>query len=91
LPKIKSAIKRVELTERNRQRNMAYKSRVRTTIKKFLTALKEASQSPDVAKTALSEASSLLDRAASKGIMHKNTSNRYKARLAQRLNKTLAS
>ena len=81
MPKIKSAIKRVEVTERNRQRNMAYKSRVRTTIKKFLTAL----------KSALSEASSLLDRAASKGFMHKNTSNRYKARLTQRLNKALAS
>jgi small subunit ribosomal protein S20 len=90
LPKIKSAIKRVELTERNRQRNVAYKSRVRSTIKKFLISLKDVAETPEAAKAALSEASSLLDRASTKGIMHKNTISRYKSRLTQRLNKALA-
>jgi small subunit ribosomal protein S20 len=91
LPKIKSAIKRVEVTERNRLRNIAVKSRVRTAMKKCLLVLKEATPAAETVKTAYSTASSLLDRAATKGVMHKKTISRYKSRLAKRCNKALVS
>jgi small subunit ribosomal protein S20 len=90
LPKIKSAIKRVEVTERNRLRNASYKSSVRTSIKKFVAALALASQSPDEAKSAFSEATRKMDMAASKRIFHKNTVARYKSRMAKKLNHALA-
>lgn len=74
MPRIKSAKKRVLVTERNRQRNMAMKSAIRTAIKKVLTTGTEES---------LRLAYSLLDRAVLKGILHKNTAARYKARVAK--------
>lgn len=78
MPRIKSAKKRVLVTERNRQRNMAFKSAVRTAIKKVLTGA-----DAEVRTESLKAAYSLLDRAVLKGILHKNTAARYKSRIAQ--------
>lgn len=82
MPNIKSAKKRVEVSERNRQRNVAYKSAIRTAIKKALNA-----DTTETRTTTLQEAYSLLDRAVLKGILHKNTAARYKSRLTLRVNK----
>ena len=78
MPRIKSAKKRVEVAERNRQRNVAFKSSVRTAIKKVLTGADEAARTES-----LKEAYSIIDRAVLKGIMHKNTAARYKSRIAK--------
>lgn len=79
MPRIKSAIKRVEVTERNRQRNLHYKSAFRNAIKKVLNIKAD----PDAAQAALKNAYSAIDTAVSKGIIHRNTAARYKARVAK--------
>ena len=80
----KSAKKRIVIAERNRLRNQAVKSFVKTIIKKFETAI-EAKDST-AAKETLSLAYKALDKAASKGLFHKNTVARKKSRLTARLN-----
>lgn len=84
LPNIKSAMKRVKVNQKKNLRNRMVKSSVKTTIKKFDTAVaSDVAQAP-----ALLQAShSALDRAAAKGVIHKNAANRKKARLAKRLQK----
>lgn len=79
----KSAKKRILVAERNRRRNMLVKSRVRTAMKKVLRAIDEGNdQAENLAKQAVSQ----LDKAQSKGVMHKNTVARYKSRLLKRVN-----
>lgn len=84
MPRIKSAKKRVDVAERNRQRNVAIKSAIKTAMKKALTG--EASAREEGLKLAYS----LLDRAVLKGIVHKNTAARYKSKVAVALNKQSA-
>jgi len=86
LPNIKSAIKRVKVTEKKNLRNRMIKSAMRTSVKKFETAV--AAGSADAAL--LSATSGAVDRAVAKGVMHKNAANRKKARLAKRLAKAQA-
>lgn len=81
--RIKSGIKRVEIAERNRQRNVAVKSEVKTRIKQVLTA----TTSPDGdAKTVSVTAISAIDRAARKGVIHPNKAARLKSRMMKRVN-----
>ena len=84
MPNIKSAKKRVKVSEKKNLHNRIVKSVVRTSVKKF-----EASLNGDAADAAavLNETVSAVDRAAAKGVIHKNAANRKKARLAKRLNK----
>ena len=79
----RSAKKRI-LAERNRERNQAVKSRVKTMTKKVLTTVD--TKDLEASKTALSVAYKELDKAVSKGIMKKNTASRKKARLAAKVN-----
>lgn len=81
MPRIKSAIKRVEIAERNRVRNKAWKSKVRTVRSKVEDALGSSDLSG--AEEALKEAFSVIDRAVSKGVLHKNTGARRKSRLVK--------
>jgi small subunit ribosomal protein S20 len=81
VPRIKSAIKRVEVAERNRTRNRAWKSNIRTATTGVEDGVK-AVNAADTA-TALKEAYSVIDRAVSKGVVHKNTAARKKSRLAK--------
>lgn len=83
MPRIKSAKKRVEVAERNRQRNTAFKSAVRTAIKKVLTGADESVRAEN-----LKAAFSVIDRAVLKGILHKNTAARYKSRIAKAVQKS---
>lgn len=79
MPKIKSAIKRVDVAERNRVRNRHWKGTIRNARNQVEEAAK-AGKATDAA-TALKEAYSKIDRAVSKGILHKNTAARRKSRL----------
>ena len=88
MPNIKSAIKRVKVNAKKNLRNRMIKSSTRTTIKKFDSALHHDLQQ---APALLSNSFSALDKAASKGVIHKNAANRKKARLAKKLAKTAAN
>ncbi|MGM7635678.1 30S ribosomal protein S20 [Bacillaceae bacterium SAS-127] len=83
MPNIKSAIKRVKTTEKRTEQNSQVKSAMRTAVKKFEVAV---ANNEDNAKVLLTEAVSRLDKAAAKGLIHKNTANRTKGRLMKKLN-----
>lgn len=83
MPNIKSAIKRVEVTKKKNLRNRMVKSIMKTSVKKYEAAI--AAGTADA--QALSAVQGALDKAATKGVIHKNAANRKKARLAKRLNK----
>ena len=70
--------------KRNRERNQAVKSRVKTMLKRVLVAVE--TKEVEAANAALSVAYKELDKAVSKGIMKKNTASRRKARLAAKVN-----
>ena len=76
MPNIKSAMKRVKVSKKKNLRNRMIKSGVKTAVKKYEAALTQEQ---------LSNVASALDKAASKGVIHKNTANRKKARLARKL------
>ena len=80
----KSSKKRVYIGERNAERNQAIKSRVKTFVKKVLSAVE--AKNVDEAKTALQVAYKELDKAVTKGVVKKNTASRKKSRLAVKLN-----
>ncbi|MFS8652618.1 MAG: 30S ribosomal protein S20 [Caldibacillus sp.] len=82
---IKSAIKRIKQNEKRRLRNKAKKSEMRTYMKKVEQAV--LNNDLETAKETLKIAVRKIDKAASKGIIHKNTANRYKSRLYQKVNK----
>ncbi len=81
---IKSAKKRILVTETRTARNKAIKSEVKTTIKKVYAAID--SQDQDAAKAALKVAISTMDKATSKGVYHKNTTSRKISRLQKAVN-----
>ncbi len=78
---IKSQKKRVLTNEKARQRNRAVKSSLKTAVKKVYAAIDSGDM--DAANEALKDASRQLDKAASKGIIHKNQAANRKAGLAQ--------
>ena len=81
---IKSAIKRNRQNEKRRVRNAAVRSTVRTSVKGARAAI-EGGQA-DQAREALLRTIQVLDKAATKGIIHKNTAARKKSRLTRQLN-----
>jgi len=87
LPNIKSAIKRVKVSEKKNLRNRIIKTGVKTSIKKFQAAM---AADASAAGVQLSATTSAIDKAVSKGIIHKNAANRKKARLARSMNKAVA-
>ena len=74
-----SAKKRVRQNERNRERNIALKNRMRTSIKKVLKATDDGNQTE--AAESYKVAQPLIDSLARKGIIHKNKAARHKSRL----------
>ena len=80
---IKSAKKRVLVTKRNYDRNKSTKSSVKTAIKKVEAAV---AGDKDAASKALLEATSTIDKAAKKGVYHKNNASRKVSRLAKAVN-----
>ena len=67
---IKSQIKRNKQTDAAHERNKAVKSALKTSVRKFREAADAGNA--DEAKTAALDAAKLLDKAASKGVIHKN-------------------
>lgn len=78
MPNIKSAIKRVSVTERKTMRNKMVKSATKTALKKFNNAASVEN---------MAAAAAAVDKAANKGVISKNAANRQKARMARVLNK----
>ncbi|MEG1255129.1 30S ribosomal protein S20 [Clostridium sp.] len=81
---IKSAKKRIKVTQAKTMRNTMIKSSLKTTIKKFETAI--ASNDATLAQENFKSVVKALDMAASKGIIHKNKAAKKKSRLAVKLN-----
>lgn len=85
---IKSAKKRVLIAEANRQRNVAFKSSIKTAMKKALEL--STSEDKDALNAAVSRVYQLCDKAVVKGILHKNTAARKKSRLVLAIKKANA-
>lgn len=83
VPNIKSAKKRVLVTEKKTKENKMIKSALKTSIKKFLTAVNAGDK--ETATALYPETVSAIDSAASKGILHKNNAANKKAKLAKKL------
>lgn len=87
---IKSAIKRVQIAERNRLRNKSYKSAVRTLIKKTLGAIDRYAANPSTeamqeVRQQMSLAYSKIDKSVKRGVLHINNGARKKSRLVKAL------
>jgi small subunit ribosomal protein S20 len=83
LANTKSAIKRIKQNHKRRLRNRLITGRARTYIKNARSTI--ASGTPEEARTATLAAISALDKAAEKGVIHKNNAARRKGRLMHRL------
>lgn len=84
MAKSKTPAKRARRAEANRLRNKAYKSRLKTAIKKYEAALNEGNF--ENAKINLLQVTSLIDKSVNKGILHKNTAARRKSALTKKYN-----
>ena len=78
-----SALKAHRQSLTNREHNRQFRSRLRNALKVVRTAIAGSDQS--AAREALRETVSLIDKMASKGIIHRNAARRHKSRLASRL------
>ncbi|MBC7232159.1 MAG: 30S ribosomal protein S20 [Chloroflexi bacterium] len=85
----KSALKRVRSSEKRRLRNRRVRTQARTYIKRAKAQI-EAGQLEE-AKKSVADAIRALDKAAEKGIIHKNNAARRKSRLMRKLNQALQS
>ena len=83
---IKSAKKRVLTAERNRIKNVAFKTSIKTALKKVLELA--TSKDKEALNAAISRAYQLCDKAVSKGVLHKNTAARKKSRLVLAVKRT---
>ena len=88
MPNIKSAIKRAKQNEKRRLQNASQKSALRTAVKAVESAI--AANDVNKAKEALIFASKKLDKAVTKGLIHKNAAARKKSRLAKKVNALVA-
>ncbi len=79
---IKSQIKRIKTNEKARLRNKAVKSSLKTAIKRFRVAADAGDR--DTATVELRSASRALDKAVSKGVIHKNQAANKKSAMANR-------
>ena len=84
MPNIKSAIKRVNVTEKKTLRNNMIKSEYKTAVKNFLSATESGDK--EKAEETLRIATKKIDQACSKGVIKANTASRKKSNLAKKLN-----
>ena len=84
MPNIKSVVKDVKKSRENHLRNIGAKSQIKTLVKKTKSAIDAGA---DTVGALLKETSSNVDRAAKRGIIHKNAAARRKSRLAKKANK----
>ncbi len=84
MPNIKSAKKRVKVTETKTLQNKMFKSAMKTSVKKYKAAIAEGNK--ELAEKTYIEAVGMVDRAVSKGIIHKNNAARKKSQYTKLLN-----
>jgi small subunit ribosomal protein S20 len=84
-----SALKAHRQSLKNRERNRQFRSRLRSALKNIRTAIDGNDLA--AAKSALKQTISLIDRMASKGVIHRNAASRYKSRLTTRLGRSKAA
>ncbi len=84
MPIIKSAKKRVKIAAKRTLRNREWKAKLKTAIKEFEKIVDEGNAS--AAQDKLSQAIKVIDKAAGKGIIHKNNAARKKSRLTKLYN-----
>ena len=89
MPNIKSVIKDVKKSRERHVRNISVKSKIKTFVKKAKATI--ATGDADATKQAISVAVSVIDKAAEKGIIHKNAAARRKSRVMRAANKAQAS
>jgi small subunit ribosomal protein S20 len=89
MPNLKSAKKRVRIEEKRRARNQSIKSATRTYVTKARNSITADAATPET-EEAVREALRQLDKAVSKGVIHRNNAARRKSRLMARLHKTQA-
>ena len=82
---IKSAIKRNKQNDVKRVKNRVYRGKARTAVQKARTEIESAKKPGKETAAATQEAISALDKAAQKGIIHKNNAARRKSRLMKKL------
>ena len=82
---IKSAKKRILTSQKKAAANKSVKSSVKTAVKKVLAAVDNGDKA--AASEALKAAEATIDKAASKGVLHKNTASRKVARLSSKIDK----
>ncbi len=85
MPNTKSAAKAMRQTKRRTIRNLATKQKFRTAVKNVKKDIVANSKADAIKKLSLAMAA--LDKAAKKGVIHKNTASRKKSRLALAINK----
>ncbi|MDD4526898.1 MAG: 30S ribosomal protein S20 [Candidatus Margulisbacteria bacterium] len=80
----KSAIKRIEIAQRNKEINASQESKMKSSIIKAITAITAKDEkSNEILKNTIK----VVDTVATKGVIHKNKANRIKSRLTKKLNK----
>ena len=84
LPNIKSSERSVKTDAERRANNFAVKSTIKTVTRKTVEAV--GAGKADDASALLTKASSVIDKAVAKGVIHKNAAARKKSRLARKLN-----
>ena len=83
MPILHAAYKSMKVSKKKSERNLATKSRLKTETKKFINLL--TSKNLDDAKKQLTKLISELDKASSKGVLHRKTASRKKSRLMKKL------
>lgn len=81
----KSALKRIRSSEKRRQRNRVVRGSTRSAVRRARATI--AGKDMAVAEVAVHDAVSALDKAAAKGVIHKNNAARRKSRLMRQLNR----
>ena len=91
---IKSAIKRIQIAERNRLRNKSYKSAIKTLTKKYILAIEHYTAGPsDESRQAVLQSMAIvhskIDKAVKRGVLHQKTGARKKANLAKQFHRSV--
>jgi len=88
MPNTKTALKRMKTNLKREERNKTVKSRVKSSVKGFENALK--AENKEEAQKFLTRAYRSIDKAVSKGVLHKNNASRKKSRLSKMFKNKLA-
>jgi small subunit ribosomal protein S20 len=88
MPQRKSAKKELKKSLKRRQRNLKIKQQIKIAIKKFKKSIE--SKDVDTSRKALQSVFKILDKSASKRVIHPNKASRKKSRLSKMLNKLLS-